>query len=73
MRERSVSDGVRKVKENTPFSKYTNARGGRAGRAGSRRPVGRSGPARAALGRMGQNPKKIPFRIKIKFLNIPRL
>jgi hypothetical protein len=22
---------------------------------------------------MGQNPKKIPFRIKIKILNIPRL
>jgi hypothetical protein len=37
------------------------------GRARSRWPVGRSGPARAGLGR---NPKKIPFRIKIKFFNI---
>jgi hypothetical protein len=46
---------------------------GRVGRAGSRRPAGCSGPARAGLGRMGRNPKKIPFRIKIKFLNIPRL
>jgi hypothetical protein len=46
---------------------------GRVGRAGSRRPAGRSGSARAGLSRMGQNPKKIPFRIKIKFLNIPKL
>jgi hypothetical protein len=43
---------------------------GRVGRAGIRRPVGRSGPPRAGLGRMGRNLKKIPFRIKIKFLNI---
>jgi hypothetical protein len=28
---------------------------------------------RAGLGWMGQNLKKIPFQIKIKFLNIPRL
>jgi hypothetical protein len=35
--------------------------------------AGRSRPVRAGLGRMGQNPKKIPFRIKIKFLNIARL
>jgi hypothetical protein len=28
---------------------------------------------RARLGQMGQNPKKIPFQIKIKILNIPRL
>jgi hypothetical protein len=46
---------------------------GRVGRAGSRRPAGHSGPAWAGLGRMGRNLKKIPFRIKIKFLNIPRL
>jgi hypothetical protein len=31
------------------------------------------GAAQAGLGRMGRNLKKIPFRIKIKFLNIPRL
>jgi hypothetical protein len=43
------------------------------GRVGSRRLAGRSGPAWVELCRMGQNPKKIPFRIKIKFLNIPRL
>jgi hypothetical protein len=30
-------------------------------------------PARAGLGRMGQNLKKIPFQIKIKFLNIRSL
>jgi hypothetical protein len=41
----------------------------------SREPVacGHSGPTRAGLGQMGENPKKIPFRIKNKFLNIPRL
>jgi hypothetical protein len=43
------------------------------GRAGIRRPAGRSGLAWAGLGQMGRNLKKIPFRIKIKFLNIPRL
>jgi hypothetical protein len=43
------------------------------GRAGSQCPAGHSGPSRARLGRMGRNLKKIPFRIKIKFLNIPRL
>jgi hypothetical protein len=46
---------------------------GRGGRAGSRRPAGRSETEWAGLGRMGRNPKKIHFRIKIKFLNIPRL
>jgi hypothetical protein len=46
---------------------------GRVGRAGSRRSTGRSGLARAGLGRMGQNLKKIPFQIKNKFFNIPRL
>jgi hypothetical protein len=35
--------------------------------------MGHSRPARAGLGRMGRNLKKIPFQIKIKFLNIPRL
>jgi hypothetical protein len=34
---------------------------------------GRSGPAREGLGRMGWILKKIPFWIKIIFLNIPRL
>jgi hypothetical protein len=37
------------------------------------RPAGCGEPARAGLGRMSQNLKKIPFRIKIEFLNIPRL
>jgi hypothetical protein len=46
---------------------------GRMGLAGIRRPVGQSRPARAGLGRMGRNLRKIPFRIKIGFLNIPRL
>jgi hypothetical protein len=46
---------------------------GRVGRAGSRWPAGRSGPTRAGLGQMGQNLKKISFRIKIKILNVPRL
>jgi hypothetical protein len=46
---------------------------GRMGGAGIRRLVGQSGPARAGLGQMGRNLKKIPFRIKIGFLNIPRL
>jgi hypothetical protein len=43
------------------------------GRVGIRWPTRRSGPVRAGQGWMGQNLKKIPFRIKIKFLNIPRL
>jgi hypothetical protein len=43
------------------------------GRAGIQQPAGHSGPAQAGLGRMGRNLKKIPFWIKIKFLNIPRL
>jgi hypothetical protein len=34
---------------------------------------GGAGQRGAGLGRMGRNPKKIPFWIKIKFLNIPRL
>jgi hypothetical protein len=46
---------------------------GRVGRAGIRRPTGHSGPARVGVGRMGQNLRKIPFRIKIEFLNIRRL
>jgi hypothetical protein len=45
----------------------------RVGRAGTQLPAGCIGPARPGLGRMNRNPKKIPFRIKIKFLNIPRL
>jgi hypothetical protein len=52
---------VRKVEENTPFRKYANAAwaewaeqepGGLQGGVGQRG---------AGLGRMGQNPKKIPF------------
>jgi hypothetical protein len=43
------------------------------GRAGIRWPMGRSGLARAGLGRMGRNLRKFPFRIKIEFLNIPSL
>jgi hypothetical protein len=43
------------------------------GQARSQRLAGHRGPAQAGLGRMGQNLKKNPFRIKIKFLNIPRL
>jgi hypothetical protein len=46
---------------------------GQVGRVGIRRPAGRSGPARARLGWMGQNLRNIPFQIKIEFLNIPRL
>jgi hypothetical protein len=46
---------------------------GRVGRAGIRRPTGRSGPTWVGLGRMGRNLRKIHFRIKIEFLNIPRL
>jgi hypothetical protein len=51
---------VHKVEGNTPFGKYANA-------------AWLSGPAWAGLGRMGQNLRKIPFQIKIEFLNIPRL
>jgi hypothetical protein len=43
------------------------------GRVGIQRPAGHSRTARAGLGRMGQNLRKIPFQIKIEFLNIPRL
>jgi hypothetical protein len=73
MREREgVSAGVPKVEENTPFGKYTNVSWAE-GVSGDRRPAGCSRPARAGLDRMSQNLKKIPFRIKIKFLNILRL
>jgi hypothetical protein len=45
----------------------------RVGQAGIWWPAGCSGPARAGLGWMGRNLKKIPFCIKIEFLNMPRL
>jgi hypothetical protein len=61
---------VRKVEENTPFGKYANAAWAEWAERGA---CGHSGPAQARLGRMGQNLKKIPFQIKINFLNIPRL
>jgi hypothetical protein len=41
--------------------------------AGARRPVVWSGPARARLGRVGRILRKNSFRIKIGFLNLPRL
>jgi hypothetical protein len=46
---------------------------GPSGPSGDPVACGHSGPAREGLGRMGQILKKIPFRIKITFLNIPRL
>jgi hypothetical protein len=59
-----------KVKGNTPFGKYAKAAWAEWALAGIRQPVGQRGLARAGLGR---NLRKIPFRIKIGFLNIPRL
>jgi hypothetical protein len=57
---------VRKVKENTPFGKYANAAWAEWAERGA-------GGLQGVADRMGQNLNKIPFRIKIKFLNIPRL
>jgi hypothetical protein len=69
----SIYAGVRKVEENTPFRKYANAAWAEWAERGAGVLWGRAGQRGAWLGRMGQNPKKIPFWIKIKFLNIPRL
>jgi hypothetical protein len=43
------------------------------GGAWTRRPAGQSGPARARLGWVGRNLKRILFQIKIGFLNISKL
>jgi hypothetical protein len=48
-----VSAEVRNVEENTPFKKYANVAWAERANAG------------AGLGRMGQNPKKISFWIKL--------
>jgi hypothetical protein len=68
-----VSAGVRNVEENTPFRKYANAGWVDWAERGTGSLRGRAGQRGVGLGRMGRNPKKIPFWIKIKFLNIPRL
>jgi hypothetical protein len=64
---------VRKVEENMPFGKYANAAWAEWAERGASGLWGVAGRRGAGLGRMGQNLKKIPFRIKIKFMNIPRL
>jgi hypothetical protein len=56
-----VSAVVRKVEENMPFGKYANAawaEWAKRGADGLRVGAGQRG---AGLGRMGRNPKKIPF------------
>jgi hypothetical protein len=68
-----VVAGMRKVKGKTPFGKYVKAALGQMGWAWTRRLVGQSGPARARLSLLGQNLRRILFRIKIGFLNIPSL
>jgi hypothetical protein len=56
---------------------FWQIRQGRAGRDGpstcARRPTVQSGLARARLGRVGRILRKNSFRIKIGFLNLPRL
>jgi hypothetical protein len=52
---------VRKVEENTPFGKYANAAGAEWAERGAGGLWGGSGQRGAGLGRMGRNPKKIPF------------
>jgi hypothetical protein len=57
VREREgVSARVRKVEENTPFRKYANAAWAKWAEWGAGGLRGGAG-----LGRMGQNPNKIPF------------
>jgi hypothetical protein len=68
-----VSTGVRKVEENMPFGKYTNVAWAEWVEWGAGGLWGGVGQRGAGLDRMGRNPKKIPFWIKIKFLNIARL
>jgi hypothetical protein len=79
-----VIAGLRKLKEETVFGKYANAaqagmgrartrglrgkRGGRWGWLG-----GEAGWADWPLGRLGRMLRKNSFRIKIGFLNLPRL
>jgi hypothetical protein len=66
-----VIAGMRKVEGNTHFGKYAKAAWPN-GLSVDLAAYGQSGPARAGLGRMGQNLRRVLFRIKIGFLNIPR-
>jgi hypothetical protein len=70
---KGVSARVRKVEANTPFRKYTNAAWAEWAKQGAGGLWGGAGQRGAGVGQMGRNPKKIPFWIKIKFLNIARL
>jgi hypothetical protein len=60
---KGVVVGMRKVEGNIPLANTLRL-------LGSNR---LSGPARAGLGRMGWNLRRVLFWIKIGFLNIPRL
>jgi hypothetical protein len=74
VRERDgVVAGMHKVEGNTPFGKYAKAAQAEWAECRHDGLRGKSGPTRARLGRMGRNLKRILFRIKIGFLNIPRL
>jgi hypothetical protein len=65
-------DGLRKLKEEAPFGKYTKA----AQAEWAERVHGglrTKRPGCSGLGRMGRNRRKNDFRIKFEFLNIQRL
>jgi hypothetical protein len=71
--EEGVVAELRKLEEEAAFGKYAKAVQAGMGRARARRPAVQSGPAWARLGRVGQILRKNSFRIKIGFLNLPRL
>jgi hypothetical protein len=64
---------MRKVEGNTPLGKCAKAAWAEWAERGSGGLRGEKGPARVGLGQMVQNLRKISFRIKIEFFNIPRL
>jgi hypothetical protein len=65
--------GLRKLKVETTFGNYAKAAQAGMGRARAQQPAVRSGLARSRLGRVGRILRKNSFRIKIGFLNLPRL
>jgi hypothetical protein len=67
-----VSAGMCKVEGNMPIGKCAKAAWAEWAERGFGGIRGEAA-AQAGMGRMGRNLRKIPFRIKIEFLNIPRL